>query len=76
MDTLENRYIKALKDSNKSLATGLETALIVMDKWDNISDQNREEIITRLKILLKNNGECFTKTDSRTKVTNLRSLRY
>ena len=37
MDDETAKYLWALKEINKSLITGLESAILVMDKWDDIT---------------------------------------
>ena len=53
------RLIKSLTDLNSALLTGLETALIVVENWDNMPDKEKEELLSSLRLLVKNNKECF-----------------
>ena len=54
------KHIKALTDLNSALFTGLETALLVMEKWDNVSDNKKEDIVSSLRLLVENNRAAFT----------------
>ena len=54
------KHIKALMDLNSALFTGLETALLVMEKWDNMPDSKREDIVSSLRLLVENNRAAFT----------------
>ena len=54
------RLIKSLTELNSSLLTGLETALLMMEKWDIMPDEKKEKIISNLRLLVENNRECFT----------------
>ena len=60
MDINAVRHIKALTDLNTALFTGLKTALLVMEKWDNISHNKKEDIVSSLRLLVENNGAAFT----------------
>ena len=53
-------YVTALKNMNTALFTGLETALIVMEKWDNMPEKKTEDIISSLKYLIENNRAAFS----------------
>ena len=55
MDDKTVKLIKALTELNSALLTGLETALHVIDKWDNIPDNKKEEITSILRLLVENN---------------------
>ncbi len=60
MDDKIIKLIKALTDLNSALLTGLEAALLVMDKWDMMSDEKKENIISNLKLLVENNRTNLT----------------
>ena len=53
------RLIESLTRLNSALITGLETALIVIENWDNMPDEKKEEIISDLRFLVESNRECF-----------------
>lgn len=60
MDVKAIKLINALTDLNSSLFVGLETALLVIDKWDIMPDKQKGNIISSLKLLVENNKSCFT----------------
>ena len=55
MDLDGIRTLKALTSWNISLLTGLEMALRVMQNWDSMPDNKKEESITSLRLLINNN---------------------
>ena len=59
MDDKTIKLINALTDLNSALFVGLETALLVLDKWDIMPDKQKEDIISSLKLLVENNKSCF-----------------
>ncbi|MGD9158496.1 MAG: hypothetical protein PVG39_08830 [Desulfobacteraceae bacterium] len=62
MDINLVRHINALMDLNTALFKGLETALYIIEEWDNIPEHKREEIIASLNLIIENNRACFTAT--------------
>ena len=60
MEPDQIRLIIALIDLNSALFTGLETALLVMDKWEIMPVEKKEDIITTLRLLVENNRGGFT----------------
>jgi stalled ribosome rescue protein Dom34 len=59
MDDDTDKYIWALKEMNKALMVGLESALLVMDKWDDLPQEGRKEIIDNLRSLVEKNKEAY-----------------
>ena len=51
------KYISVLKDANIALAMGLETALDVIEKWDEYPPEKRETIIKSLRTLIETSKE-------------------
>ena len=41
MDDETAKYLWGLREVNKSLITGLESAILVMDKWDELTAEKR-----------------------------------
>ena len=59
MDINAVRHIKALTYLNAALFKRLETALLVMEKWDNMSDNKKDDIVSSLRFLVENNRAAF-----------------
>ena len=60
MDLDGIRTLKALTSWNISLLTGLEMALRVMQNWDSMPDNKKEDIVSSLRLLVENNRAAFT----------------
>ena len=45
MDDETVKYLWGLTEINKSLITGLESAILIMDKWDELTPERRQSII-------------------------------
>ena len=45
MDDETVKYLWALREVNKTLITGLETAIFVMGKWDDLTPERRQSMI-------------------------------
>lgn len=61
MDDATAKYLWSLKEINKALITGLETAIFVMDKWDELEPERRKSMIEKLQGLIKQSIEAFGK---------------
>ena len=59
MDNATLKYLWALREINKSLVSGLETADFVMDKWDELTPERRKSMIEKLQVLMKESNEAF-----------------
>ena len=59
MDEETTKYLWGLKEVNKALITGLETAIFVMDKWDQLPLEKRESIMGKLKGLITKSKEAY-----------------
>jgi hypothetical protein len=59
MDDDTAKYLWALKEINKSLITGLESAILVMDKWDDITPERRQSIIESLQQLVSQSNKVY-----------------
>ena len=49
MPNKEETYLRALIDMNAALMTGLQSAIALLEKYENYSDEQRELIIDKLK---------------------------
>lgn len=65
MDEETTKYLWGLKEINKSLITGLETAIFVMDKWYQLQPEKRESIIGKLKGLISKSKEAYETESTR-----------
>ena len=61
MDDATAKYLWSLREINKALMTGLETAIFVMDKWDELEPERRKSMIEKLQGLIKQSNEAFGK---------------
>ena len=52
MDDETAKYLWALREVNKALSTGLETAMFAMQKWDDLTPQRRQSMIKSLQELI------------------------
>jgi hypothetical protein len=59
MDDDTAKYLWALKEINKSLITGLESAILVMDKWDDITPERRQSMIESLQQLVSQSNKVY-----------------
>lgn len=59
MDDDTEKYLWALREINKSLVLGLETAIFTMDKWDELTPDRRLSIIDKLQGLVAKSKEAF-----------------
>ena len=59
MDDETAKYLWALKEVNKALITGLETAILVMDKWDELTPERRQSLIESLQQLISQSNKAY-----------------
>ena len=59
MDKETVKYLWALKEVNKALITGLESAIFVMDKWDVITPERRQSMIESLQQLISQSNKAY-----------------
>jgi hypothetical protein len=59
MDDDMLKQLWALREVNRSLVIGLETALFVMQRWDSLSPERRESMINSLEGLLTQGKEAY-----------------
>jgi len=59
MDQETTKYLWALKEINKSLVVAIETALALMEKWEEFDLERRQAIIEMLKQLTTRSKEAF-----------------
>jgi len=53
------KQLWALREVNKALITGLETAIFVMDKWDELSPERRKSTIEALQKLISQSNKAY-----------------
>ena len=59
MDDETVKYLWALKEVNKALITGLESAIFVMDKWDELTPERRQSMIESLQQLISQSNKAY-----------------
>jgi hypothetical protein len=59
MDDETAKYLWALREINKTLITGLETAVFVMDKWDELTLERRQSTIKALQRLISESDKAY-----------------
>ena len=59
MDDETVKYLWALKEVNKALITGLESAIFVMDKWDELTPERRQSLIESLQQLISQSNKAY-----------------
>ena len=59
MDDDTVKYLWALKEINKALITGLESAIFVMDKWDELKQERRQSMIESLNQLISQSNMAY-----------------
>ena len=59
MDDDTVKYLWALKEINKALITGLESAIFVMDKWDELKPERRQSMIESLQQLISQSNKAY-----------------
>ena len=59
MDDEAVKYLWALREINKALITGLESAIFVMDKWDELKPERRQSMIESLQQLISQSNKAY-----------------
>ena len=59
MDDETVKYLWGLKEVNKALITGLETAMFAMQKWDDLTPQRRQSMIESLQQLISQSNKAY-----------------
>jgi hypothetical protein len=59
MDDEIVKYLWALREINKALITGLESAIFVMDKWDELKPERRQSMIESLQQLISQSNKAY-----------------
>ena len=59
MDEEITKHLLALKEVNRALITGLETAIYTMQKWDEMAPERRESIIEKLLGLIAQSNQAY-----------------
>ena len=59
MDDETVKYLWALKEVNKALITGLESAILVMDKWDELTPERRQSLIKSIQQLISQSKKAY-----------------
>ena len=60
IDDESAKYINSLQSIIKSLTIGLESAVLVMEKWDEMEMDKREYIISHLKTIIENSTNAYS----------------
>ena len=59
MDDETVKYLWALREVNKALITGLDSAILVMDKWDELAPERRQSMIESLQQLISQSNKAY-----------------
>ena len=59
MDDETVKYLWALREINKALITGLESAIFVMDKWDDLAPERRQSMIESMQQLISQSNKAY-----------------
>jgi len=59
MDDETVKYLWALREINNALITGLESAIFVMDKWDELAPERRQSMIESLQKLIDQSNKAY-----------------
>ena len=59
MDDETVKHLWALREVNKALITGLESAILVMDKWDELTPARRQSLIESLQQLISQSNKAY-----------------
>ena len=59
MDDETAKHLWALREVNKALITGLESAILVMDKWDELTPERRQSIIESVQQLISQSNKAY-----------------
>ena len=59
MDNETAKYLWGLKGFNKALITDLESAILGMDKWDELTPERRQSLIESLQQLISQSNKAY-----------------
>ena len=59
MDDETAKHLWALREVNKALITGLDSAILVMDKWDELTPERRQSMIESLQQLIAQSNNAY-----------------
>ena len=59
MDDETVKYLWALREINKALIAGLESAIFVMDKWDEVTPERRQSMIESMQQLISQSNKAY-----------------
>ena len=59
MDDETVKHLWALREINKALITGLESAILVMDKWDELKPERRQSMIESMHQLISQSNKAY-----------------
>ena len=59
MDDETVKYLWALREVNKALITGLKSAILVMDKWDELTPERQQSLIESLQQLISQSNKAY-----------------
>ena len=59
MDDETAKHLWALREVNKALITGLDSAILVMDKWDELTPERRQSMIESLQQLISQSNKAY-----------------
>ena len=59
MDDETVKHLWALREVNKALITGLESAILVMGKWDELTPERRQSMIESLQQLISQSNKAY-----------------
>lgn len=59
MENETGKHLWALREVNKAQIIGLETAVFVMEKWDELTPERRRSMIDKLKRLIYQSNEAY-----------------
>ena len=59
MDDETVKHLWALREVNKTLITGLETAIFAMNKWDDLTPERRRSMMESLQRLISQSDKAY-----------------
>jgi len=59
MDDETAKHLWALREVNKALIAGLESAILVMDKWGDRTPERRQSIIESVQQLISQSNKAY-----------------
>ena len=54
-----DEYLKALRDINLALTTGLQSAIALLENYERFSEEQRKSLITQLKDLVESSHNVY-----------------